>query len=329
MSVIENLKTIVKQNLKTIVMPESRDKRILEAAAITLKESLANIILIGDRDEILKTHDGLELARVIDPKTYDSSSELIDILYNLRKSKGMTYHDACELIINNPLYFATTLIKAGKADGMVAGAVNVTGDVLRPALQIIKAKPDTKLVSSFFIIEISNSSYGHNGCFIFADCGLVQEPSQEQLAHIALSSAKSFENIFKKEPIVALLSHSTKGSASSNKINKVINAVNIAKLDSPHLKLDGELQLDAAIDIGVANKKTNGSTVAGKANVLIFPDIDSGNIGYKLVQRLAGANAYGPIVQGLVKPVNDLSRGCTALDVVGAIVITAMQAIEE
>jgi phosphate acetyltransferase len=247
-------------------------------------------------------------------------------LVELRKNKGMTSEKARELLTEQPLYFGVTMVKAGDADGMVAGAVNSTADVLRSALQIIKTAPGTKLVSAFFLMVVPNCEYGANGTFIFADSGLVQNPSAEELAEIAASSAMSFELLVEKEPVVGMLSHSTKGSAAHPDVDKVVEATRIAKEAYPDIKLDGELQLDAAIVPSVGASKAPESSVAGYANVLVFPDLDAGNIGYKIVQRLAKAEAYGPITQGLARPVNDLSRGCTADDIVGVVAITAVQA---
>jgi phosphate acetyltransferase len=246
----------------------------------------------------------------------------------LRKSKGMTSEEAVRLLKNDPLYFGVMLVKAGLADGMVAGAANATADVLRPSLQILKTAPDTKLVSSFFVMVVPNCEYGADGVFVFADNGLNQNPSAEELAHIAISSAKSFRKLIGEEPVVALLSHSTKGSAKHPDVDKVVEALKIAGELAPELTLDGELQADAAIVPAVGASKAPGSSVAGKANVLIFPDLDAGNIGYKLVERLAKARAFGPISQGIAKPVNDLSRGCSADDIAGVIAITAVQAAQ-
>lgn len=238
----------------------------------------------------------------------------------------MTEDKARETLLKDPLYFGVMLVKANIADGMVAGAVNATANVLRPSLQILKTAPGTKLVSAFFVMVVPNCEYGENGVFIFADSGLEQNPTSEKLAAIAQSSAKSFELLVQKEPIVAMLSHSTKGSAAHADVDKVVEATKIAKEENPNLKLDGEFQLDAAIVPSVGASKAPGSDVAGKANVLVFPDLDAGNIGYKLVQRLAKAEAYGPVTQGIAKPVNDLSRGCVAEDIVGVVAITAVQA---
>lgn len=328
MNFLESIKERAKANKKTIVLPESYEKRTLDAVSIVLKEGIANVILVGDEDEINKKADGADISKatIINPQKYDKLDELVNTFYELRKAKGMTEDKARETLLKDPLYFGVMLVKAGIADGMVAGAVNATANVLRPSLQILKTAPGTKLVSAFFVMVVPNCEYGENGVFIFADSGLEQNPTSEKLAAIAQSSAKSFELLVQKEPIVAMLSHSTKGSAAHADVDKVVEATKIAKEENPNLKLDGEFQLDAAIVPSVGASKAPGSDVAGKANVLVFPDLDAGNIGYKLVQRLAKAEAYGPVTQGIAKPVNDLSRGCVAEDIVGVVAITAVQA---
>ena len=289
---------------------------------------MANVILIGDEDEIRKGAQGLDLSKavIVNPLKAEKLEAYVELLVELRKNKGMTPDKAKELLTKQPLYFGVTMVKAGDADGMVAGAVHSTADVLRAALQVIKTAPSTKMVSAFFLMVVPNCEYGANGTFIFSDSGLVQNPSSEELAEIAASSARSFELLVGTEPVVAMLSHSTKGSAAHPDVDKVAEAARIAKEAHPEIKLDGELQLDAAIVPSVGASKAPGSSVAGKANVLIFPDLDAGNIGYKIVERLAKAEAYGPITQGLAMPVNDLSRGCSADDIVGVAAITAVQA---
>lgn len=328
MGFIDAIKERAKKDIRTIVLPESNDRRTLEAASRILAEGIANIILVGNKDEIAKGADGLDLSKatIIDPNNTDKLQGYVDILVEIRKKKGMTPEQAKDLLTKDYLYFAVTMVKAGDADGMVSGAVHSTADTLRPSLQILKTAPGTKLVSAFFVIVVPNCEFGADGTFIFSDAGLNQNPNPEELAAIAGSSAKSFELLVEKEPIVAMLSHSTKGSASHADVDKVVEATKIAKESYPDIKIDGEYQLDAAIVPSVGASKAPGSDIAGKANVLIFPDLDAGNIGYKLAQRLAKAEAYGPITQGIAKPVNDLSRGCSADDIVGVIAITSVQA---
>jgi phosphate acetyltransferase len=328
MSFIDNIKRRAKANKKTIVLPETEDMRTLEAAHKILSEDIANIILIGDRSQILKKAEGFDLskARFVDPYSCDKLNEYVDLLVELRKKKKLTPEDARELLLTNLLYFGCIMVKAGDADGMVAGANNSSANVLRAALQVLKTAPDTKLVSAFFLVVVPDCDMGANGTFVFSDAGLNQSPDSQELAAIAESSAKSFELLVEEEPIVAMLSHSTKGSAKHPDVDKVVEACRIVNEEHPELKCDGELQTDAAIVPEVAASKAPGSTVAGKANVLVFPDLDAGNIGYKLVQRLAKAEAYGPITQGIARPVNDLSRGCSPDDIVGVVAITAVQA---
>ncbi|MDF2538243.1 MAG: pta [Herbinix sp.] len=328
MGFIDEIKERARQNMKTIVLPEASDRRTLEAAHKVLAEGIAHIILVGNKEEIMNGADGLDLSKatIIDPNQTDKLQSYIDLLVEVRKSKGMTPEQAKELLTKDYLYFGVTMVKAGDADGMVSGAIHSTADTLRPSLQILKTAPGTKLVSSFFVMVVPNCEFGANGTFIFSDAGLVQNPNPEELAAIAGSSAKSFELLTRKEPVVAMLSHSTKGSAAHPDVDKVVEATKIAKELYPNIKLDGEYQLDAAIVPSVGASKAPGSDIAGKANVLIFPDLDAGNIGYKLTQRLAKAEAYGPVTQGIAKPVNDLSRGCSADDIVGVVAITAVQA---
>jgi len=324
---LQSIKQRAKNQRKTIVLPEALERRTLEAAEQVLKEDIADVILIGNKNEILKVGQGLDLSNVciIDPLAYEEIEDFISTLVELRKHKGMTVEKAKELL-KNPLYFGVMMVKKGKADGMVAGAVNSTADVLRPSLQILKTAPGTKLVSAFFLMVVPECEYGADGTFIFSDAGLVPNPNAEELAAIAINSAQSFQQLVAKEPIVGMLSFSTKGSASHPDVDKVIEATKLAKELAPNLKLDGEFQLDAAIVPSVGQAKAPNNDIAGHANVLIFPDLDAGNIGYKLTQRLAKAEAYGPITQGIAKPVNDLSRGCTAEDIVGVVAITAVQA---
>ena len=323
MSFIESIKERAKKNKKTIVLPETMDERVLEAGSIALREGIADIILVGN--PVTDKFD-LSGATIIDPNTSELTEELINKLVELRTEKGMTYEDAKKLILEDYMYFACMLVKTGRADGVVSGACHSTSNTLRPALQIIKTKPGVLLVSAFFLMVVPNCEYGSNGTFIFADSGLEQNPTPEKLAAIAASSADSFKLLVEKEPIVAMLSHSTKGSASHADVDRVVEGVRIAKEQYPEYKIDGELQLDAAIVPEVAKSKAPDSEIAGHANVLVFPDLDAGNIGYKLVQRLAKAEAYGPITQGIASPINDLSRGCSSEDIVGVIAITAVQA---
>jgi len=327
MNFLQDIKNKAKANKKTIVLPETADKRTLVAANQILLEGLSDLILVGNKDSILKDATGLDLsaATFLDPENYEKMPEFVDKLVEMRKSKGMTQEDA-EKTLKNPLYFAVMLVNEGIADGMVAGAAHSTADVLRPSLQILKTAPGTKLVSSFFVMVVPDCEYGNDGVFVFSDCGLVQNPDARQLAAIAQSSAKSYQALLGEEPVVALLSHSTKGSAKHGDVDKVIEATKILKQEAPDLKADGEFQLDAAIVPSIGAAKAPGNEVAGNANVLIFPDLDSGNIAYKIVERLAKAQAYGPVTQGIAKPVNDLSRGCTAEDIVGVAAITAVQA---
>ena len=328
MDIINKIKERAKENKKTIVLPETMDKRVLKAAEIITNENIAKIILIGNKEEIIKNNKNLDInkIKIINPKTSDLTENLTNKLYTLRKEKGMTKEEAHNLLITDYMYFACMLVKENIADGAVSGACHSTSNTLRPALQILKTKSNNNFASSFFLMNVPNCKYGYNGTFVFSDCGLEQNPTAEKLAEIAYASAKSFELLTGNIPLVAMLSHSTKGSAKHDDVNKVISATKIAKEKYPMYKIDGELQLDAAIIPEVAQKKVKESTVAGKANVLIFPDLDAGNIGYKLVERLANAKALGPITQGLSKPVNDLSRGCTEDDIVGVVAITALQA---
>lgn len=328
MSFLDSIKARAKSDKKTIVLPETGDMRTLNAAHAILKEEIANLILIGNREEILNKADSLNLekAQIVDPQAFEEMNTYIEKLVELRGAKGMTTEKATELLQKDSLFLGVMMVKMGKADGMVAGAVNSTANVLRPSLQILKTAKGTKLVSSFFLMDVPNCDLGSNGIFVFSDCGLNQNPNSEELAAIADSSAKSFKQLVGEEPIVAMLSHSTYGSAKHADVDKVVEATRIAKAEYPELTVDGELQLDAAIVPEVGAAKAPESKVAGKANVLVFPDLDAGNIGYKLVQRLAKAQAYGPITQGIAKPVNDLSRGCSADDIVGVVAVTAVQA---
>ena len=330
MNFIEEIKNRAKNNIKRIILPETMDKRVLKAAEICTKENIAKIILIGKTEEVnelaKQENINLEGTTLIDPFTSSYTEDLINSLYELRKEKGLTLEEARKLVMEDYMYYACMLVKKDLADGVVSGACHSTSNTLRPALQIIKTAEGAKLVSAFFLMVVPNCEYGYNGTFVFADSGLEQNPDPEKLAAIADSSAKSFKLLTGEDPIVALLSHSTKGSAKHADVDKVLNALEIAKKEYPDLNIDGELQLDAAIVPEVAASKAPDSKVAGHANVLVFPDLDAGNIGYKLVQRLAKAEAYGPITQGIKKPVNDLSRGCSTEDIVGVVAITSVQA---
>ena len=325
---LTRIKERARADKKTIILPESMDRRIYEAAEMILNEDIANIIIIGTPEEVEANSKGLDISKatIINPFTYEKTEEYLNLFVELRKSKGLTYEDAKKIALGDYMYYACLMVKAGDADGVVSGACHSTGDTLRPSLQIIKTKPGIKLVSAFFVMVVPNCEYGANGTFIFADSGLVQNPSSEELAAIAACSAESFEVLAEQEAIVAMLSHSTMGSAKHADVDKVVEATKICKAENPDIKVDGELQLDAAIVPSIGKSKAPDSSVAGKANVLVFPDLDAGNIGYKLVQRLAKAEAYGPITQGIAMPINDLSRGCSALDIVGVVAITAVQA---
>ena len=328
MGFIDVIKAKAKADKKVIVLPETEDKRTYEAAEAVLKEGTANLILVGSKEEIEKNGAGFDLtgAVIVDPATDERTAGYIAKLVELRQKKGMTEEQAKEILLTNYLYYGVMMVKMGDADGMVSGACHSTADTLRPCLQILKTKPGTKLVSAFFVMVVPDCQMGEHGTFIFGDSGLEQNPDPEKLAAIAISSAESFRILVGAEPKVAMLSHSTKGSAKHADVDKVVEATKIAKEAAPELMLDGELQLDAAIVPEIGESKAPGSKVAGHANVLIFPDLDAGNIGYKLVQRLAKAEAYGPLTQGIAKPVNDLSRGCSAADIEGVIAITAVQA---
>lgn len=324
-SFIDTLIDRAKADKKTIVLPEGNDERILEAAQEALAQGIANIIILGDADEIAAKGYNLEGATIIDPATSDKQEEFAELLYELRKAKGMTPEEAKELV-KDPIHFAVLMVKSGLCDGLVGGACHATIKILSPSLKIIKTAPGEPMVSSFFIMDVPGSKFGENGLFLFADCALEIQPTSEKLAHIANQTDKSFKRLIGDDPRIALLSHSSHGSAVNDDSTKVVKAVEYIRENYPDIVADGELQLDAAIVPELGASKAPDSPVAGKANVLIFPDLDAANIGYKLVQRLGGAKAYGPVLQGLAAPVNDLSRGCTAEDVVGVIAITCVQA---
>ena len=329
MSFIDDIKKRAKEEIKTIVLPEANDIRTLKAVDLIAKDEFCNIVLIGNKEDIEKIANENKLnisrAQIIEPNNSEEFETYVNAFYELRKHKGMTIEKAKELM-TDPVFFGMMMVKQGKADGLVSGAAHSTADTLRPALQILKTKPGTKLVSTFVVMSVPNCEYGEEGVFVFSDCGLNQNPNSEELSEIAIASASSFEQIIGKVPKVAMLSYSTYGSAKAEEVDKVRNATNLVKEKMPDLLVDGEMQFDAAIVPDIAKSKAPGSNVAGKANTIIFPDLQAGNIGYKLVERLAKAEAYGPICQGMAKPVNDLSRGCKAEDIVGVVAITCVQA---
>ena len=329
MSFINDIKQRAKQDIKTIILPESNDLRVIKATEQVLKEGYSDIILIGNKEEIKKlaqeNNIDISKAKIVDPLKSDKFSEYAEKFYELRKAKGMTLDKAKEIMKDN-VYFGMMMVKQGDGDGLVSGACHSTADTLRPALQILKTAPGTKLVSAFFLMVVPNCEYGENGAFVFGDCGLNEYPDPEALSEIAISSSKSFKQLVGKEPKVAMLSYSSYGSAHSPLTDKVVEATKLLKEKMPELIADGELQLDAAIIPEIAASKAPGSPLKGEANTLIFPDLDAGNIGYKLVQRFAKAEAYGPLCQGIARPVNDLSRGCSSEDIAGVVAITAVQA---
>lgn len=327
MNFLEQICERAKKDRKTIVLPESEDIRTIQAAAMVQEKGIADIILVGVPEKINQLAEGLDLSkcRIVNPETYEKFEEYANAFYELRKAKGMTPEKA-QAMMKDYVYFATMMVKMGEADGMVSGAAHSTADTVRPSLQILKTKPGTSKVSAFFVMVVPNCEYGANGIFVYADSGLVENPSAEDMADIAIESSHSFKQLVQEEPIVAMLSYSTYGSAKSELTEKVITATQLAKEKAPELRLDGELQADAALVPAIGKSKAPESNVAGAANVLVFPDLNCGNIAYKLTQRLAKAEAYGPILQGVAKPVNDLSRGCAAEDIVGVVAITAVQA---
>ncbi len=330
MKLIKEIKKSAKLKGKTIVLPEGTEERTLQAANEILENEIAKIILLGDKNEISNKSKefGLEYisrATVINPKDSNKRDAYADLMVEIRKAKGLKKEEALALL-DNPLFFATLMVKYGDADGEVAGADNSTGDVLRPAFQYVKTLPGISVVSGAFIMVLDNKSFGDNGIIVFADCAVHPNPTASELAEIAIATAKTTKSIIGIEPRVAMLSFSTKGSAKHEMVDKVVEATRIAKEMAPELKIDGELQADAAIVEAIGQKKAKGSEIAGKANVLVFPTLETGNIAYKLVQRMAGAEAIGPILQGMAAPINDLSRGCSKEDIVNMIAITANQA---
>jgi len=313
-----------------IVLPESHDERTLKAADIAYEQKLANVILIGNKAKILKNAENLGLKNIkhieiVDYDTYPKIAEYADLMVELRKKKGLKKEEALELL-KNPLYLAVLMIKAGDADGEVAGAANATGNVLRPAFQFVKTAPGISVVSGAFLMFVDDKQFGEDGLMLFADCAVHPNPDAAELAQIAVSTGKTARAIAGIEPKIAMLSFSTKGSAKHEMVDKVVEATKIAKKMAPDMEIDGEMQADAAIVTSVGKKKAPDSKIAGDANVLVFPDLQSGNISYKLVQRLAKAEAIGPILQGMAAPINDLSRGCSVSDIVNLIAITSNQA---
>jgi len=330
MNLIQTIRERARGSHKCIVLPEGSEERTMRAADIILEEELAEIILLGNVSEMKQNAIHWDLkhihkATLIDPVDHERKQFFADLLFDLRKSKGLTPDQALKLV-EDPLYLAVLLIKNGDADGEVAGANNSTGDVLRPAFQIVKTQPGFSAVSGAFIMIVPNSAYGDEGILVFADCAVNPDPSVKELAEIAVASAQTAKSIAGIVPRVAMLSFSTKGSAKHEKATKMIEATNIARSMNPDLLIDGELQADAAIVEAIGLKKAPGSAIAGKANVLVFPSLESGNIAYKLVQRLANAEAIGPVLQGMAAPINDLSRGCSVEDIVNLVAITVNQA---
>ncbi len=330
MDLLLSIKEKAKKNNQRIVLPEGDEERTLKAADIILEEKLARVILIGEREKILSQASAYGLvhisnAEIVNPFQHDKKESYINLMLELRKSKGLTREEAVKLI-EDPLYLAVLMIKSGDADGEVAGAKNATGDVLRPALQYVKTMPGISVVSGAFIMILKDKEFGNDGLMVFADCAVHPDPTDRELAEIAVATAKTTRDIAGFEPVVAMLSFSTKGSARHELVDKVANAARMAKEMNPDLKIDGEMQADAAIIDKIGKSKAPGSEVAGKANVLVFPDLEAGNIAYKLVERLAHAEAIGPILQGMAAPINDLSRGCSVSDIVNLVAITATQA---
>ena len=329
MELMKEIWRMAREDKKKIVLPEGDEERTLLACDKIIKNGLAELVLIGNVDNIkAKAKElgaNIDSVTIEDPETSERTPLFANEFYELRKNKGMTLEKA-EKIVRDPLYYGTMMVKLGYVDGMVSGAVHTTGDLLRPGLQIVKTAPGVSIVSSFFIMMVPDCKYGEEGLLVFSDCAVNPNPNAEQLASIAIATAETAKKLCSIEPKVAMLSFSTMGSADHELVEKVRNATEIAKERRPDLLIDGELQLDAAIVQKVADQKASGSKVAGKANVLVFPDLQAGNIGYKLVQRFANAEAIGPICQGFAKPINDLSRGCNSDDIVNVVAVTAVQA---
>ncbi len=328
-SITNKIIDMAKKTHKKIVLPESEDLRVLNAASILTKEKICSVVLVGNREHILelssKNNIDIKEIEIVQPDKSNLYESYVDKFYKLRKHKGITLEDAKKYMLDN-VYFATMMVKQGDADGLVSGAIHSTSDTLRPALQIIKQKEGIDTVSSFFLMETKKRELGANGLFIFSDCGLIEEPTEDQFVDIINSSVESFKMFSDLFPKVALLSYSTHGSASSKQVQKTRNILNKIKSSNIQFDIDGELQLDAAIIKEVADLKASGSSVAGKANILIFPNLESGNIAYKTAQRFGDMIALGPITQGIKKPVNDLSRGCSISDIMGVVAITCIQA---
>ena len=330
MKLIQQIRENAKRHNKRIVLPEGMDERTLQAAETAVKEGIAQVILLGNESRIKEKASelGLDFSKdilIVDPAIHPSRNKYAAMMAEIRKSRGLSTEEALSLL-DDPLYYAVMMIKAGDADGEVAGAANATGDVLRPAFQFIKTKPGTRIVSSAFFMQVPDESFGEKGLLVFADCAVNPNPNAEELAEIAANTADTARCLGNINPRVAMLSFSTMGSARNEYTEKVVQATQLVKAARPDLKVDGEMQLDAALIPEVGQRKAPGSPIAGNANVLIFPSLEAGNIGYKLVERLAHAQALGPVLQGMAAPINDMSRGCTADDIVNVIAITVLQA---